>query len=670
MSANNFYANSWQAQSPGLYKGLNRRMTNLNRLGQGLESLASTNQIYGQGADSMTAYISEVHLSLIQTLLTTVQTFQTSVGVYWQGYQQVDTHGDFRLVSDDLRAHVRDTGNAINHMTGFEQHIRRVANSVSHIVGLGSAGSGAIARVRSDLESMQRLARDQHARWSSYENHDPGFDQVEEMMASVKRLLTQIGQLSVGRAYRQGSFFDLAGITDLEGLLNKVGDYNAKNMPVAQAGWQSIFDEYVKEVTAKEKRLAKKKAQEAGLWGLLWDTLQVTTGCLIMVAGGVLAPFSGMMSLPLVAFGGSLVLGGVNSGINHAAMAIRGEGLNLVGMASDKIGGWYSVSLAKPAIASGNTLGQFFAGVGGAAGHMVSGIAQMNVVEITTGVSSLLSSRDARHQVASGLGEWWRQISSGNAYVAGETAFNLASLVIGAGEVQTAFKVARGGEATSLLSKSGIFVKTLGKSGAKNVQHLATMPGRVGHSLSDLIKNPRIAFAGVGDSNSLLSRIKGGDALPKKTGGVSSLDTQLGSLKNNVKINKYESAESVNNWWRKQGYNQPPYTPKTVVQEIKLLEDTKFVRVYDGVESGLYGGWVMRAEDIRGLTPLQIQEKFALPQLPKYIGEVTLNKGSVIRAGEVNPLFGSKGGGFQFDMMQQRIGEFKEIGKIIEWSGK
>lgn len=81
-------------------------------------------------------------------------------------------------------------------------------------------------------------------------------------MASVKRLLTQIGQLSVGRAYRQGSFFDLAGITDLEGLLNKVGDYNAKNMPVAQAGWQSIFDEYVKEVTAKEKRLAKKRPKK------------------------------------------------------------------------------------------------------------------------------------------------------------------------------------------------------------------------------------------------------------------------------------------------------------------------------------------------------------------------------------------------------------------------
>ncbi|MBC2201707.1 hypothetical protein HCX59_10685 [Listeria welshimeri] len=152
--------------------------------------------------------------------------------------------------------------------------------------------------------------------------------------------------------------------------------------------------------------------------------------------------------------------------------------------------------------------------------------------------------------------------------------------------------------------------------------------------------------------------------------GLDYLDNQLGSMKNNIKVNKYESAESVNNWWKIQGYNQPPYTPKTIVQEITLLEDTKLVRVYDGVESGLYGGWVMRAEDIKGLTPLQTQEKFALPQLPEFIGEVTLPKGSTIRAGEVNPLFGSKGGGFQFDMMQQRIGEFREIGKIIDWSGK
>lgn len=68
------------------------------------------------------------------------------------------------------------------------------------------------------------------------------------------------------------------------------------------------------------------------------------------------------------------------------------------------------------------------------------------------------------------------------------------------------------------------------------------------------------------------------------------LDEQLGELKDKVSINKYESAESANDWWSSKGYDKPLYTPKTVVQ------------------------------DIKGLTPSQIQEKFALPATPKYIG--------------------------------------------------
>ncbi|MBF2684311.1 hypothetical protein IBB75_11365 [Listeria welshimeri] len=81
----------------------------------------------------------------------------------------------------------------------------------------------------------------------------------------------------------------------------------------------------------------------------------------------------------------------------------------------------------------------------------------------------------------------------------------------------------------------------------------------------------------------------GESGIIKGANGLDYLDNQLGSMKNNMKVNKYESAESVNNWWKIQGYNQPPYTPKTIIQEITILEDTKLVRVYDGVESGLYG---------------------------------------------------------------------------------
>lgn len=72
----------------------------------------------------------------------------------------------------------------------------------------------------------------------------------------------------------------------------------------------------------------------------------------------------------------------------------------------------------------------------------------------------------------------------------------------------------------------------------------------------------------------------------------------------------------------------------------------------------------MKAEDIVGLSPTQIQEKFALPNLPKYVGEVNLPQGVTLRVGEVNPLFGKQGGGTQFDLMGQYVGDFKELGKL------
>lgn len=74
-------------------------------------------------------------------------------------------------------------------------------------------------------------------------------------------------------------------------------------------------------------------------------------------------------------------------------------------------------------------------------------------------------------------------------------------------------------------------------------------------------------------------------------------------MKNKVKVKQYHSIESVNNWWKEvMKYDKLPYKPRTVVQEIELIEDTTFVRIYDGIVSGQYGGWLMKADDIEGLT--------------------------------------------------------------------
>jgi len=123
--------------------------------------------------------------------------------------------------------------------------------------------------------------------------------------------------------------------------------------------------------------------------------------------------------------------------------------------------------------------------------------------------------------------------------------------------------------------------------------------------------------------------------------------------------------EEANMFWSTQGYKDMPYKEGQIADIIQLTEDARFVRTYDGKSSGKAGSWVMRYEDIEGLTPEQIADKFALPQVPKYICDVELKEGTCLRTGECNPLYGFKGGGQQFDLMGVRTGTFvneREIG--------
>lgn len=118
-------------------------------------------------------------------------------------------------------------------------------------------------------------------------------------------------------------------------------------------------------------------------------------------------------------------------------------------------------------------------------------------------------------------------------------------------------------------------------------------------------------------------------------------------------------AEDVNLWWAEQGYDNPPYKPGTSVMVLRLTEDVVFARVYDGEISGMYGGWIMDGSSLDGLTPEMIRDLFALPAVPRYRVDVILPAGSLVRRGICNavPEWG-EGGGIQYDMMGERIGDF------------
>jgi len=111
----------------------------------------------------------------------------------------------------------------------------------------------------------------------------------------------------------------------------------------------------------------------------------------------------------------------------------------------------------------------------------------------------------------------------------------------------------------------------------------------------------------------------------------------------------YRSAAEVNSTFP-EGWS-PPYKPGTRVTEFTNTVDDVYVRVHG--ENNMARSWMMKPEAIRGLTPSQIKSKFALPELPSFMSEVSVPAGTRIRTGIVNPVFGGIGNATQYELLER-----------------
>ena len=130
--------------------------------------------------------------------------------------------------------------------------------------------------------------------------------------------------------------------------------------------------------------------------------------------------------------------------------------------------------------------------------------------------------------------------------------------------------------------------------------------------------------------------------------------------KNQNSVTKIHTAEDINQIMKETMGYEAPYKPNTIVTEFELTTNKTFVRVYNKINSRQQGGWIMDMDEIKGLSPKEIQNKFALPYEPVYICDVYLESGVKLRYGEVNPLFGFDGGGMQYDLLlnEKNVGNF------------
>lgn len=111
----------------------------------------------------------------------------------------------------------------------------------------------------------------------------------------------------------------------------------------------------------------------------------------------------------------------------------------------------------------------------------------------------------------------------------------------------------------------------------------------------------------------------------------------------------HQAAEDVNSTFPSEW--EPPYKPGTQVTEFTTSADDVYVRVHG--ETNKARSWMMKPEAMEGLTPQQIQSKYALRENPSFMSEVHVPAGTRVRTGKVNPVFGGAGNATQYELLQR-----------------
>ena len=103
----------------------------------------------------------------------------------------------------------------------------------------------------------------------------------------------------------------------------------------------------------------------------------------------------------------------------------------------------------------------------------------------------------------------------------------------------------------------------------------------------------------------------------------------------------------------------PPYRPNTRPREFETAATLNFKRVVVTRPSGVRreGAWLVREDEIAGMTPAQIRDHLGLDGVPSHIQDVAVPAGVKMRVGTAGeqPAFGSKGGGVQYEILEDTL---------------
>ena len=549
----------------------------------------------GKTGDAVKSYLGEAHITILSGIKVTAQTLLDNMAAYKDGYRAIDSSTNFKLDEEAIQEFRKKLASNYEDTDEYTDKIRSALSEVSDISDVGMPDSNGVFDIHEQMDSdLIKLV----SNVNSYERENVVRleNSVELLLENLQSCLSKIG-LSQGaiESYETGSFITGKDAGTLNTGIKIFGDLHEKN--------KEAYDE-IYETEQKIKDEAEKRKTQ-GIWRTVGGAVLIATGvaCIVLTGGA---------AIPIVA---------------DVAVAV-GSGTAVFG-AADAIEGTQDI---------------YYGSTGDIDSTAVNGIKD----DLFQGnEDAYYLTENAFAFAASAM------IPIGQASTAGNLTFKSTATIVakegismgaGAGAQKITTDVT-GNDTAGMVA--GMVASGMTAKGLNGIEAEANKLAKAPKGIDGVTEGAGNLAEDVGKAGKgLEGAAKGAESAAEDAGKV----VESGG-KTTYKILNTSSAEDVNKIFKDTMGYEPPYKPGTSVTEIQLTENATYVRVYDKVNSRMQGGWVMKAEDIVGLTPQEIQNKFALPNTPKYICDVNLEAVTRLRTGEVNPLFGFDGGGQQYDLI-------------------
>ncbi len=265
----------------------------INSVNTAASDFIGDTNFHGQAITSIRTYLSEVHGTLLQTLLNLMNDYSASFLLYKDGYYSIDNDNHAVLPQEVFTQTQTELTNSRNNLQNQIDLLNQAKGKISDLVSYsGSSHTKTIGDYNTILTNVDNL--DQAI--ETYENNHAGQDLVafKELLAATKALITEYqGKTRNVKTYQAGDLGKLTSIERFANAYTNVANHlknNAERIQEASKRDQARFD-----------ALAAEKRAEQGWINLALGIVTIAVGVAAIV-------FTAGAATPLVV--GAWVVGG------------------------------------------------------------------------------------------------------------------------------------------------------------------------------------------------------------------------------------------------------------------------------------------------------------------------------------------------------------------------